>query len=73
MPDGKEIVVNAKTKTAEEALDTIADQKLPTKTLPVTTKLNTSSVDKWQPKDKNVTVYATVKTVTNKYGSRQLG
>lgn len=66
MPDGKEIVVNAKTQRAHEALNAIDDQKLPPKTLSVNTKLNTSAVDNWDPNDKTLNVR--VKLLAGKYG-----
>lgn len=58
MPDGKEIVVDAETKTAYEDLDAIEKKNLTPKTVPVTVKLDSAAWDNWNPKSKTAFVRA---------------
>jgi hypothetical protein len=52
LPDGKEIVVDAKTQTAYEDLDAIEKRELAEKTVRVRAVIDTSAWDRWTPAQK---------------------
>lgn len=56
LPDGKEIVVDAKTKTAYVDLETFERRKLSDKSIGVKVRVDTSDWDNWTPKRKQSSV-----------------
>lgn len=49
LPDGKQIVIDADTKTAYEDLDALENRKLSDKTVTIHTRVDSSGWDRWSP------------------------
>ncbi|TQJ31946.1 hypothetical protein [Microbacterium sp. SLBN-146] len=58
MPGGKQVVIDAKTKTAHEDIDALEQRQLPQKTQPVKVVVDRSEWDNWRPTVKNGEVKA---------------